>query len=225
MKTMRSAKLLLMQEGAVPRDCSALIIAGPHKELLPHEEKALAEYTGQGGKILFLLDPAPAASLEHLLKGWGVIVGHDVIVDVSGVGQLFGADEFMPIVTSFGQTDITRDFALAAFFPHARSVTGDTPGEAPVHLEMLAETSPQSWAETGSIEEDIRFDEGQDAPGPVSLAVVITFAGRSQSEPSDSVPDDATPGRKTRLVSAEILILPATPTSGCPGTETSFSTW
>jgi len=193
-------ELLLMQEGVVPGDCSALIIAGPRKEVLPHEEKAIADYAGKGGTVLFLLDPAPAAGLEHLLRNWGVTAGPDVVVDVSGVGQLFGADEFMPVVTSFGQTEITRGFALAAFFPFARSVTEDTAMEAEVHIEMLAETSPQSWAETGSIEDDIIYDEGQDRGGPVPLAVVVTSADCGQAEQGDFASADARPGPKIRLV-------------------------
>lgn len=42
---------------------------------------------------------------------------------------------------------------------------------------MLAQTGPESWAETNMTllkEGKARFDKGEDRPGPVLIAVVIT---------------------------------------------------
>ena len=167
-------KHLLMQEATVPEDCSVLVIAGPQKDLLVHEREALTEYLEGGGKALFLLDPSPSPGLEDFMKRWGVIVGRDVIVDVSGVGQLFGADEFIPIVYDFGKSDITKNFDIATFFPFARSVAKDEDAAEGLAVDVLAETSPHSWAETGSLEGVIKLDEGEDTKGPISLAVVVT---------------------------------------------------
>ena len=177
---------LLMQDATVPEECSVLIIAGPQKDLLAHEKGAITEYLEGGGKALFLLDPAPAVGLEDYLKNWGVIVGRNVVVDVSGVGQLFGADEFIPIVTDFGYTDITKDFAIATFFPYARSVSKDEDARDDLTVEMLAETSPHSWAETGSLEGTIGFDEDQDTEGPISLAVVVTAELHAETGETDT---------------------------------------
>ena len=198
-------KHLLMQNPKIPEDCAVLIIAGPQKDLLAHEKGAIAEYLKVGGKILFLLDPSPAAGLEDYLKDWGVIVGRDVVVDVSGVGQLFGADEFIPIVTDFGFTDITKDFDVATFFPYARSVSVDENAGEDLTVEMLAETGPHSWAETGSLEGTIAFDEDQDIEGPVSLAVVVTADVKDTVEEAETSDTTTTSGGckekgKARLV-------------------------
>lgn len=177
---------LLMQDAAVPEDCSVLIIAGPQKGLLAHEEDAVTRYLEGGGKALFLLDPSPAAGLEEYLKRWGVVVGRDAVVDVSGVGQLFGADEFIPIVTDYGNTDITKGFAIATFFPYVRSVRKDEDGSEGLTVETLVETSPQSWAETGSLEGVIEFDEDEDTKGPISLAVVVSAEPKTETEEADT---------------------------------------
>ncbi|MFQ6091102.1 MAG: GldG family protein [bacterium] len=191
---------LLMQDGVVPEDCAVLIVAGPQKDLLAHEKEAITKYLEGGGKALFLLDPHPAAGLEDYLKRWGVIVGRDVVVDVSGVGQLFGADEFIPIVTDFGDTDITEDFAIATFFPYARSVTRDEDLGESLSVEILAETSPHSWAETGSLEGTIKFDEGQDTQGPISLAVVITAESKSDRTDTTRTEEEPEERGKARIV-------------------------
>ena len=196
---------LLMQDPTVPDDCSVLIIAGPQKDLLTHEKEAITQYLQAGGKALFLLDPSPAAGMEDYLVDWGVIVGRDVVVDVSGVGQLFGADEFIPIVTDFGLTDITKEFAVATFFPYARSVTKAVEVGEGLTVDMLAQTSSHSWAETGSLEGTIAFDEGQDSEGPISLGVVVTADMKSEVEGVDTsdttnVDDEFQGGGKTRIV-------------------------
>lgn len=198
-------KHLLMQDPTIPEDCSVLIIAGPQKDLLTHEKEAITEYLENGGKALFLLDPSPAAGLEAYLRDWGVIVGGDVVVDVSGVGQLFGADEFIPIVTDFGFTDITKDFAVATFFPYARSISKAEKAGEGLTVEMLAQTSSHSWAETGSLEGTIAFDEGQDSEGPISLGVVVTADMKSVKEEVDTsdttdVDGELKGGGRTRIV-------------------------
>ena len=75
-----------------------------------------------------MLDPAekagapPLANLDGLLKEWSVEVGNDVVVDASGVGQMFGGDASVPVAASYPAHPITERFNLMTAFPLARSV-------------------------------------------------------------------------------------------------------
>ncbi len=163
-------KLLLLREAAVPQDCAVLVVAGPKKELLPEEEAALKSYLEGGGKALFLLDPHPGIGLKTFLGQWGIEVDDRVIIDQ--YSRMSGGDYFMPVITSYTDHPITRGFTVASFFPVARPVrAGDEVPEG-VTIQPLALTSQGSWAETKLTGSEFEFNEGDDLPGPVSLAVV-----------------------------------------------------
>ena len=52
------------------------------------------------------------------------MAGHDVVVDISGMGQLFGSnDPSMPVAASYPAHPITERFRLLTAFPMARSIT------------------------------------------------------------------------------------------------------
>ena len=100
-------KIVLAQSQAgVPADASVLIIAGPTADYLKPEVDAIRTYLRKGGKALFLLDPPvgesarTAPTLEALLKEWGITLGHDVVIDISGMGQLLGTDASVPVVAT-----------------------------------------------------------------------------------------------------------------------------
>ena len=87
---------MLAQTGAVPDDATVVVVAGPKTDFLPREIDALKKYLDEGGKLLLLIDPPdkadspPLTNLIALAHDWGIDVGNDVVVDVSGMGQLIG---------------------------------------------------------------------------------------------------------------------------------------
>ena len=103
----------------------------------------LKRYLAKGGKILFLLDPPDRAdapqvtNITALLKDWGIEVGTNVVVDVSGMGQLLGTDVSVPVAAKYDPHPITEHFNLLTAFPLARSVTaiaGGTNGHTAQNL-------------------------------------------------------------------------------------------
>jgi ABC-type uncharacterized transport system involved in gliding motility auxiliary subunit len=173
--------VFLLREKKVPADCTALIVAGPQKDLLPETTAAIADYVKGGGKALVMVEPELKEhfpNLVALLKGWNIDVGNDVVVDVSGMGQLFGASELMPLAMEYPYHPITKDFRLPTLFGVARSVDAGKGSVAGVTAQNLVETSPQSWAESDlTLKGPIKFDEGKDRKGPISLAAVATITG------------------------------------------------
>lgn len=190
-------KIVLAQQKEVPADATVLIIAGPKTDLFGPEIEMLKAYLARGGKVFFLLDPPdradspPLAGITALLKEWAIEIGNNIVVDVSGIGQLFGTSESVPVAAKYNPHPITNNFNLMTAYPLARSIapiTGDAGGK---FAQALVETSANSWAETdlktlmtsGQVKRDL--DNG-DKAGPVSLAAAV-------SSPATATPPSTTP--------------------------------
>jgi ABC-type uncharacterized transport system involved in gliding motility auxiliary subunit len=154
----------------VPADCDVLVLAGPKQSLFPQEASAIGKYLGKGGKAMLLIDPDTDPKLDDVLHAWGIKLGNDTVVDVSGVGRLFGLGPGTPLARSYGSHPITKDFeGTMTFFYLSRSV--ETIPESGASATELMKTSEDSWAETDIREQPVRFDEGKDKKGPISLGV------------------------------------------------------
>jgi ABC-type uncharacterized transport system involved in gliding motility auxiliary subunit len=204
-------KIVLAQQKEVPADAAVLVIAGPRTDFLPNEIEMLKAYLKRGGKVLFMLDPPARAdapeltSLVALVKDWGIEVGNNVVVDVSGLGQLFGAGAEVPVAAKYNPHPITEGFRLMTGYPLARSVgtiSGNSSGRFP---QTLVETSSSSWAESDvktlmSSGEVQREPEKGDKEGPVSLAVAVSAPAETPAPttPAANKPDD-TPKPETRI--------------------------
>jgi ABC-type uncharacterized transport system involved in gliding motility auxiliary subunit len=174
------APLPLIQQGQVPDDASVVIVAGPTTDFLAPEIEAMKRYVARGGKVLALIDPPATAgadlpNLAGFLKDWSIELGNDVVVDASGIGQLFGGDASVPVVLNYPAHPITDNFGVMTAFPHARSVRAAEGGtQTP---QPLLETSPQSWAETDLANfaaGNVEFAEGADRRGPISVGVAVS---------------------------------------------------
>ncbi|NUR54828.1 MAG: GldG family protein [Acidobacteria bacterium] len=176
-------KLVLAQQKDVPADADVVIVAGPKTDFLPPEADMVRRYLARGGKLMLMLDPvlkpdAPQlAALQTLAKDWGITVGNDVVLDVSGMGQLIGTDESVPVAASYPPHAITENLRLLTAYPLARSVT-PTEGGANGHTaQPLVETSRSSWAETNLKSltggQPAKLDEG-DKQGPVTLGAAVS---------------------------------------------------
>jgi ABC-type uncharacterized transport system involved in gliding motility auxiliary subunit len=204
-------KIVLAQAKEAPADASVLIVAGPKTDFFPAEVDLLKRYLAKGGKILFLLDPpdradAPEiANLAALVKDWGIEIGTNVVVDVSGMGQLLGTDASVPVAAKYDPHTITERFNLITAYPLARSVTAVSGGTNGHVAQNLVETSASSWAETdikrltttGQVAREL--DKG-DKAGPVSLAAAVS-APASAPPAADPAKKDETPKPpETRIV-------------------------
>jgi ABC-type uncharacterized transport system involved in gliding motility auxiliary subunit len=196
-------KLVLAQQKDVPADASILIVAGPKTDFFPAEIDILKRYLARGGKVLFLLDPPDRAdapevkNVAALLKDWGIEIGTNVVVDVSGMGQLLGTDVSVPVAAKYDPHPITERFNLLTAYPLARSVTAIAGGTGGHTAQNLVDTSANSWAEsnikelttTGKVAREL--DKG-DKAGPVSLAAAVSSPVADATPPANA-PDPAKP--------------------------------
>jgi ABC-type uncharacterized transport system involved in gliding motility auxiliary subunit len=164
----------LIADNGVPADCNAVVIAGPKQTYYPQETAMLGKFLDAGGDALILVDPATDPKLDDLFQSWNVAAGNDIVVDASGMGQLFGGGPIIPVVQDFGSSPITKGFqGSVAFFPLARTVSiADKNKTIPQTVDLL-KTSERSFTipklEPG--QKKISFDPKTDKIGPLSLGV------------------------------------------------------
>jgi len=175
-------RILLAEADSIPSNCSVLVVAGPKTDLFAHEREMIENYLKRGGKCLFLLDPDAPQSYADFLESYGFDIGRDIVVDASGIGQLFGAGPTIPIVSQYEDHQLTKEFAVMTFFAEARSVSKAEEVPSGITFTELAKTSARSWGETSPLAEGrIAFDEGADLKGPVPILAV---AEREAEEPA-----------------------------------------
>jgi ABC-type uncharacterized transport system involved in gliding motility auxiliary subunit len=163
----------LVTANQVPPECAVLVLPGPKQALFPQEASMVGKYLDNGGKAFLMLDPDTDAKLGDVLKSWNIEVGNDTIVDVSGVGRLFGTGPAVPLASSYGSHAITKDFqGSMTFFPMARSVKASAAGGG--DTTELLKTSEESWAETELKGDQVKLDEGKDQKGPISIGVAAS---------------------------------------------------
>ena len=203
-------KTVLAQQGAVPDDASIVVVAGPQQDFFPPEIDALKKYLEKQGKLLLQLDPPdrpdspPLTNLIALAHDWGFDVGNNLVVDISGMGQLFGASEGMPVVADYPPHAITERFNVMTVFPLARSVVPVEGGVNSHTPQILLNTSPRSWAEANikgifSQQPTKMVPAEGDKPGPVSLGAAVS-ATATPADPSKPPDPNEPPKPETRLV-------------------------
>jgi ABC-type uncharacterized transport system involved in gliding motility auxiliary subunit len=164
----------LIADNGVPADCSALVIAGPKQSFYPQEAEMLGKFLDAGGDALIMVDPTTDPKLDDLLQSWNVAVGNNVVVDASGMGQIFGGGPIIPLVQDFGSSPITKGFqGSMAFFPLARTASiADRSKSIPQTVELL-KTSERSFTipklEPG--QKRITFDPKTETMSALSLGV------------------------------------------------------
>ena len=192
-------RVVLLQEQKVPEDCTVLVVAGPTKDLLPEAAGYIKAYVKAGGKAMLMSDPVekgPSPNYESIFTEFGVKPGADVLVDASGVGQLFGTGPYMPIVTDYPYHEISKDLkGMMSAFDMARSMTPVTPAPDGVIAQELGRTSGRSWGESDvTLKEPVTFTD-KDARGPLNVAVAVTIRATPPAAPGASpAPPGETPG-------------------------------
>ncbi len=189
--------LVLAQQQDVPADASVVVVAGPQADLLPSEIEALRRYLDKGGKAFVLLDPGErsnAGSFNGLIKlvyEWGIEIGDNVVVDVSGIGQLIGTDATVPVAASYPSHPITERFNVLTAYPLARSVSPVPGGVNGRTAQLFVESGPRSWAETNierlttAGEVELNEEDG-DRSGPIAIAAAISVAVPDASNVADA---------------------------------------
>jgi ABC-type uncharacterized transport system involved in gliding motility auxiliary subunit len=166
----------------IPADCTIAIVGGPVHDYLQPEVDAIKNFVENGGRALIMLDPplkfpkmeiADNQAFMNVLESWGVTPDKDLVLDTSGVGQLFGLGPEFPLVTSYESHAIVRDLKdTPTGFPIARSLevkNGDK-----TSVDKLFETTDNSFATMNLNSPEIKPGK-DDKKGPLTLGAAGTY--------------------------------------------------
>ena len=173
--------LNMVQKPEISTDCTIVVVGGPKHDMLAPEVNALKAFVEGGGRALFMLDPPlkigqevdENAALTSVLEGWGVVARKDLVLDVSGLGNLFGLGPEYALVSNYDNHPIVASMKeTATGFPLARSLEVKTADK--VMVEKLFETSDQSFATLNLASGEIK-PSSSDLKGPFTLGVAGTY--------------------------------------------------
>jgi ABC-type uncharacterized transport system involved in gliding motility auxiliary subunit len=162
----------------VPKDCLTLVAGGPTLDYPQPVVDALKAYVEGGGHLLLMLDTplklgregaaSENTALLSVLSGWGVTPGKDLVLDLSGIGNMFGAGPEIPIILQYESSPITRPLArVPTAFPLTRSLDVKAPGKGTA--DKLIATTDDSIA-VDKIGPGGQIDPKQGKKGPFTLA-------------------------------------------------------
>lgn len=167
----RAREVNLAELAAVPDNLSALVMASPQTDYLPGEIALIQGYLARGGHLLWLLEPELPTSLAKLASALGLQPAAQTVIDPAA--QTMGlTDPTLALVVHYEAHPALGQFSASALFPHATPLRVQPP--AGWRLATLFSSGKGSWGEAGPLAGDVSFDEGQDARGPLPLAVALT---------------------------------------------------
>jgi ABC-type uncharacterized transport system involved in gliding motility auxiliary subunit len=149
-----------------------LVSAGPQVDFFPFELDSIKKYIENSGKFLAMVDPQSNTNLISFLSQYKIKMQDNIVVDASGVGQLFGMGPEIPLVSNYEDHEIFKDFNIMTFYPRSRSVEETTEGLDGFTTKILIKTTPNSWGETDYNQRQVEFNSDKDLRGPVPLAIV-----------------------------------------------------
>ena len=169
----------------VPKDCTATVMGGPQTDYPAPAVDAIKKYVEGGGRALFMLDnvlrigrsePASEnAGLTAMLTGWGVTVNKDLVLDLTGIGQLFGFGPEVVVVTNYESHPIVQPLTrIMTAFPLVRSL--ETKNGDKTSVSKLVATNEEAVA-VSAVPSNGAVDPSKGKKGPHTLAAAGTFSG------------------------------------------------
>lgn len=168
---LKTRALTLNESGQIPRNTSALVIAGPRARLLPGEVKQIQDYLTHGGNLVWLADPGPLFGLEPIAEGLGLEFLNGTVVDPAS--QLItGSKPTFLVISRYGAHPIVQTLNVLTLFPSAVAIKSNNPKDW--HTEVVLDTGPSAWSETGSLTGPVAFDKGKDTRGPLNIGLALS---------------------------------------------------
>lgn len=168
--------LSLLTVDEIPEEADCIVIYGPSSDISAEEKEMLADYVGNGGKLLVMAGAAEAGALENLyslLADYNITVNEGIVVDSDRTHYAFGRPYvLMPDIASSEITDSLIEENYYAIMPISLGLTvegGTTKGTV---TELLI-TSDSSFSKTAGYNLSTYDWEDGDIEGPFAAAVSI----------------------------------------------------
>lgn len=174
---MRAVPLNFAQVTQVPGHTDLVVLASPTLPLAPAAVRALVDYLGNGGNLLWLTEPGNIdLGLAPLADALGIRVLPGVLVDGSGAA-LGLKDPRLLALGDYPAQAITRGFMLTTLFPQVAALAQVNQHDWAVAPFLRSGT--QSWTEFQPIDNagdsTIRYDASAgELKGPLDFGFALT---------------------------------------------------
>ncbi|MFH1021754.1 MAG: Gldg family protein [Planctomycetota bacterium] len=177
-------------ERSAPKDCDVLMVLNPVKAFPGPVVDAVSAYMDAGGRVLTLMSvtaDSNGSNLKGLFEKWGIALNEDRLAVVSGMDMLGRK----VLTSNFGlpqleNHDITRkmqDVSVSFFFPCVVAPLEKAPEDVTVRALAKTPAEVEAWGESNLQDlKNVRFNEGQDIKGPLTLAVTAERASTGEQK-------------------------------------------
>ena len=174
-ENMELTSFSLLNEDEIPEDADAILIYAPESDISEEEEKLLADYVNDGGKLMVMAGPTEDGVLENLysvLEDYGVYVADGIVVEGDRSHYAFQAPYIMlPDIESSEITDSLLEGNYYVIMPLASGLGIDSTDRATV--TSILTTSDDAYSKIAGYDlETYEIEEG-DIEGPFSLGVYV----------------------------------------------------
>jgi ABC-type uncharacterized transport system involved in gliding motility auxiliary subunit len=201
--------LSFTQQQKIPEDAALVIIAGPKQAYFDAEIKAINEYLYKGGKLFLALDPGTKTNLGSLTKSWGLEFKNNYILDQ--LGQLVGAGGATAVGINYSTSnEITKNFKQdMTVFHLASQLKPSQTRQVGINIEEIVKSSPASFSKNEIREGAVKFVEGKDEKGPLTVVAVVTGklkdeAGRGPAQEFQAVVSGDSDFITNQLIDAQL---------------------
>ena len=169
----------------IPKDTDALLVLAPRRQLLAAEKTAIEQYLKEGGSAVFLCEPNTTKDVSELVAPYEIVVGDDIIVEP--LSRLFEGKALgvQPVISSYSEHSITKEFNESIVLSTACSVRGEKKADKEslwypndkVEVNSIAWTNVESWAEKNVqlvfSENSQAEKQDDDMQGPIPVAAAF----------------------------------------------------
>ncbi|KAG1707549.1 hypothetical protein GQR58_003222 [Nymphon striatum] len=177
----------LIRTQNIPQDASFVVIAAPQDDYLEGEVSIIKDYINKGGNVLWLHDPvatgSPLHGLDNIEQQLGLEIHEGTMVDANqDLQAMLGIKHPAAIaVIDYSDIEITADLTAHTIFPFATAILQDAMddkdvSETPLNWQFtpFLSTLATSWLEVGEMEGNVKFDDGEDKSGPLTMGMALS---------------------------------------------------
>ena len=178
--TVEAHNLLL---STLPADTAVLVLAAPDRELLEGEIAHIKTYIDDGGSLLWMMDPGDAQGTEELASQLGIRFVPGIVVDnnTNLRNTLRIQHPAMIPVLDYAPHPVTENIQYNTLFPISQGIEQV---DKTFNGSVIAQSLPQSWAETGAVNDEVAFEpENGDTQGPVGIVMALERTIADKSSP------------------------------------------
>lgn len=177
--------LNLVTEGAIPADCSILLINAPSTDITDSEIKLISEYMDNGGRVFITLaitlEKMP--NLDSLLANYGIADSRRMIIEGSA-DYVYQQNPYYVVPQLSAEHSVTARLSetkTSAFIPFSVAISTLDVVRSTVAVAPFATSSPYSYSK--AMEQMSSYEKAETDPeGPFNIGVTITDVDKAGNE-------------------------------------------